>query len=131
MAFNVKDFVKDSQKSPVERVIDTVISASTNGKPNGLKGIAESTAKSFFNIAASYESVSAFSSTKTDNIVSGAADEFYALAGKNTARASKVDLNKLRRLSSEDTNTFLNNSNPATKIGAVKKGNSIEIISVL
>lgn len=131
MAFNVKDFVKDSVKSPVERIVDTAVTAATNGQPNGTKGIAESAAKSFFDIASSYESVSAFSSSKTDNIVSGAADEFYALAGKNSQRASKVDLSKLRRISNEDTTSYLNNTNPATKIGAVKNGSTIDIISVL
>ena len=131
MAFNVKDFVKDAVKSPVDRIIDSVVSSVTNGKPNSSKGIAENVAKTFFDVASSYESVSAFSSARTDNIVSGAADEFYAFAGKNSERASKVDLNRLRRLSTEDTSTFLNNVNPATKIGAVKKGNSIDIISVV
>lgn len=131
MAFNVKDFVKDSVKSPVERILDKVVSFASNGQPNGTKSIAQSTAKSFFDVAASYESVSAFSSTKTDNIVSGASDEFYALAGKNSERTSKVDLNRLRRISNEDTTSYLNNINPATKIGAVKKNNTIEIITVL
>lgn len=131
MAFNVKDFVKDFVKSPVERIVDSVVSAASNGKPNGTKNIAEASAKTFFDVAASYESISAFSTAKTDNIVSGAADEFYAIAGKNSQRASKVDLNRLRRRSSEDTKTFLDNVNPATKIGAVKKGNRIEIITVL
>ncbi len=131
MAFNVKDFIKDDMKSPIDRILDTIISSVSNGKPNSSKGIAESTAKSFFDVAASYESVSAFSSVKTDSIVSGAADDFYAFAGKNSERASKADLSKLRRLSSEDTNSYLNNVNPATKIGAVKKGNTIEIITVV
>lgn len=131
MAFNVKDFVKDSVKSPVERIIDTVVSAVSNGKPNGSKGMAESTAKSFFDVASSYESISAFSSIKTDSIVSGAADEYFAFAGKNSQRASRTDLSRLRRLSTEDTNSYLNNVNPATKIGAVKKGNTIDIISVV
>lgn len=131
MAFNVKDYVKDSQKSPVERVIDPAVANATNGQPNGTRGIAESTAKLTFDTAGSYENITALSSIKTDNIVSGAADEFYALAGKNTERASRVNLKRLRRISDEDTNSYLNNTNPATKIGAVKKGNSIEIISVL
>lgn len=131
MAFNVKDFIKNDVKAPVDRILDTITSAVSNGKSNGTKGIAESTAKSFFDVASSYESVSAFSSARTDNIVSGAADQFYAFAGKNSERASKTDLNKLRRISTEDTNSYLNNVNPATKIGAVKKGNTIEIITVV
>ena len=131
MAFNVKDFIKNGVKAPVDRILDTITSAVSNGKSNGSKGIAESTAKSFFDVASSYESVSAFSSARTDNIVSGAADQFYAFAGKNSERASKTDLNKLRRISTEDTNSYLNNVNPATKIGAVKKGNTIEIITVV
>ena len=131
MAFNVKDFVKDSVKSPVQRIIDKVVSSASNGQPNGMKNVAESTAKSFFDVAGSYESISAFASVKTDNIVSGAADEFFALAGKSSSRSSKADIRKLRRKSTQDTNSYLNNSNPATKIGATKKGNSIEILSVL
>lgn len=131
MAFNVKDFIKNDVKAPVDRILDTITSAVSNGKSNGTKGIAESTAKSFFDVASSYESVSAFSSARTDNIVSGAADQFYAFAGKNSERASKTDLNKLRRISTEDTNSYLNNVNPATKIGAVKKGNTIDIITVV
>lgn len=131
MAFNVNDYVKDSAKSPVDRIIDTVVRSSSNGKSNNAKSIAESTAKTFFDIASSYESVSAFSASRTDNIISGAADEFYALAGKNSDRTIKVDLNRLRRISSEDTNSYLNTVNPVTKIGAVKKNNTIEILSVL
>lgn len=131
MAFNVNDYVKDSAKSPVDRIIDTVVRSSSNGKSNNAKSIAESTAKTFFDIASSYESVSTFSASRTDNIISGAADEFYALAGKNSDRTIKVDLNRLRRISSEDTNSYLNTVNPVTKIGAVKKNNTIEILSVL
>lgn len=131
MAFNVKDFIKNDIKAPIDRILDVITSSASNGKANGSKGIAESTAKSFFDVAASYESVSAFSSAKTDNIVSGAADQFYAFAGKNSERASKTDINKLRRVSTEDTDSYLNNVNPASKIGAVKKGNTIDIISVV
>lgn len=131
MAFNVKDFIKDSAKSPVEQIIDTAVASASNGQPNGLKGIAEATAKSFFDVASSYEAVSAFSSAKTDSIVSGAADEYFAFAGKSSERASKGDLSRLRRLSSQDVNTFLSTVNPVSKIGAVKKGNTIDIISVL
>lgn len=131
MAFNVKDFIKNDIKTPIDRIIDTITSAVSNGKPSGSKGVAENAAKSFFDIASSYESVSAFSSVKTDSIVSGAADEFYAFSGKNSERASKADISKLRRISTEDTASYLSNVNPATKIGAVKKGDSIEIISVV
>ena len=131
MAFNVKDFIKNDVKAPVDRILDSITKAVSNGKPNGSKGVAENAAKSFFDVAGSYESVSAFSSVKTDSIVSGAADEFYAFSGKNSERASKADISKLRRISTEDTTSYVNNVNPATKIGAVKKGNTIEIISVV
>jgi hypothetical protein len=131
MAFNVKDFIKDDVKAPLNRIIDSITRAVSNGKPNSAKGVAESTAKSFFDIASSFESTSAFSSAKTDSIVAGDGDEFYAFAGKNSQRASKADLSSLRRLSSEDTKSYLKNVNPATKIGAVKKDNSVDIITVL
>lgn len=131
MAFNVKDFIKDDVKAPIDRILDSITRAASNGKPNSAKGVAESSAKSFFDIAASFESISAFSSAKTDAIVAGDGDEFYAFAGKNPQRASKADLSRLRRLSSEDTNSYLNNVNPATKIGAVKKDNTVNITSVV
>ena len=131
MAFNVKDFIKDDVKAPIERILDTITRAASNGKPNSAKGVAESTAKSFFDVAASFESISAFSSAKTDSIVAGDGDEYYAFAGKNSQRASRADLSRLRRLSTEDTNSYLVNVNPATKIGAVKKDNTLDIISVV
>lgn len=131
MAFNVKDFIKDDVKAPIDRILDSITRAASNGKQNSTKGVAESTAKSFFDVAASFESISAFSSAKTDSIVAADGDEFYAFAGKNPQRASKADLSRLRRLSNEDTNSYLKNVNPATKIGAVKKDNSVDIITVV
>jgi len=131
MAFNVKDFIKDDVKAPIERILDTITRSVSNGKPNSAKGVAESTAKSFFDVAASFESISAFSSAKTDSIVAGDGDEYYAFAGKNSQRVAKADLSRLRRLSTEDTNSYLVNVNPATKIGAVKKDNTLDIISVV
>jgi hypothetical protein len=131
MAFNVKDFIKDDLKAPIERILDKITRSASNGRSNNAKGVAESTAKSFFDVAASFESISAFSSAKTDSIVAGDGDEYYAFAGKNSQRASKADLSRLRRLSSEDTNSYLKNVNPATKIGAVKKNNTLDIKSVV
>jgi hypothetical protein len=131
MAFNVSNFVKTAAKSVQGKLLDTVISAATSKLPISLQSSASSTAQSLFNVGASFDSISAFSSQKTDSIVNQGSDMFYALAGKDPARVAGADLKKLRRRGLENVDTYLNDINPSTKIAAKKKNASMILDAVL
>ena len=131
MAFNVSNFVKTAAKSVQGKLLDTVISAATSKLPISLQSSASSTAQSLFNVGASFDSISAFSSQKTDSIVNQGSDMFYALAGRDPARVAGADLKKLRRRGLENVNTYLNDINPSTKIAAKKKNASMILDAVL
>ena len=131
MAFNVSNFVKTAAKSVQGKLLDTVISAATSKLPISLQSSASSTAQSLFNVGASFDSISAFSSQKTDSIVNQGSDMFYALAGKDPARVAGADLKKLRRRGLENVDTYLSDINPSTKIAAKKKNASMILDAVL
>lgn len=131
MAFNVGNFVKNTAQSAVDKLVNDVVGKVTSGLPMASQLLASSSAQTLFNIGASYESVQALTSKKTDAIISGAADEFFALAGKEISKAAKINVSKLRRSAMEDINTFLNDINPATKIASKKRKDALEILSVV
>ena len=104
MGFNVGKFVKGTGKSIANRVVNDVVTAATSALPTITVTSANSTAQSLFNVGASFESISAFATQRTDAIVSDAsADVYYALAGRDPARASAADIEQLRR---PDTNNI-------------------------
>jgi hypothetical protein len=131
MAFNASNFTKNTSKSAVEKLVDNVLSKVTSGLPMSAQLTTDSTAKTLFNIGASYESVEAFASRKTDSIISGAADEFFAIAGKAVNRASGAPITQLRRSSDESVNSYLENVNPTTKITSKRKRDEYEVLSVV
>lgn len=131
MAFNVNKFVKSAGKSIGGKLLDGVISAATSKLPMGLLSSATSTAESLFNVGASFDSISAFSTQKTDSIVNQGSDMFYALAGKDPARVAGADLKKLRRRGLENTNSYLSDINPSTKIAAKKKNASMILDAIV
>lgn len=122
MAFNVGKFVKSAAKSVGSRMLEDVITAASSKLPLNTVLAARSTATSLFNVGASYESISAFSTQKTDALIRDGAETYFALAGKDPARASSADVESLRRNGiNSDTNYFLNEVNPSTKIKMKKK----------
>ena len=129
MAFNVGNFVKSTAKSSVEKMVNNVVKDIVSGLPGGSQLITSSTAQSLFNVGASYESISSAASAKIDNIISGGADEFFAMAGRVVNRTGGVSLAKLRRASNDSLNVFLKEINPTTKIAAKRSRNEIEILS--
>lgn len=131
MAFDATQFVKDTAKSAAEKLVGDVVGSIIGGLPMSAKLVASSAAQSLFNVGASYESIQAFASKKTDSIISGADDAFFAFAGKTPSRVAGASLSKLRRQANEDINQFLDKINPATKIASKKKDSSVEIITVL
>lgn len=131
MGFNVGSFVADKAKSAVDRLVDDVVGNIVNGLPMSANRTASSVAESLFNIGASYTSVQALSSQKTDAIISGSADEFFALAGKVVNRTAGADLTKLRRTSGENIHDYINRVNPATKIQSKRDDDNLTIISVI
>lgn len=131
MAFNVGNFVKNTAQSAVDKLVNNVVGQITSGLPMASQLLASSSAQTLFNIGASYESVQALTSQKTDSIISGGAAEFFALAGKDITKAASINVSKLRRSALEDINTFLNDINPATKIANKKRKDELEILSVV
>lgn len=131
MAFNVGKFVKSSAKNVANRVLDDVVSAATSKLPLSFQSSARSTADSLFNVGASFESVSAFATQRTDSIINQGADVFFALAGKDPARAAAVDIAKRRRSNIDDADTYIQEINPSTKIAAKKREQAAAIIDAV
>lgn len=131
MAFNVSNFVKTAAKSVEGKLLDSVISAATSKLPISLLSSASSTAQTLFNVGASFDSISAFSSKKTDSIVNQGSDMFYALAGKDPARVAAADLKKLRRRGLENVDTYLSDINPSSKIAAKKRNASMILDAIV
>lgn len=130
MAFNVGSFVKNTAKSAVQRLKDNVVGNVVAGLPSNSKLVASSTAESLFNIGSSYSSVSAITAVTTDTIImGGAADDYFAMAGKNTSRTAGSSIRSLRQIGNESTQSYLNDLNPATKIAAKAESNQTTILS--
>lgn len=122
MAFNVGKFVKSAAKSVGSRMLEDVITAASSKLPLNTVLAARSTADSLFNVGASYESISAFATLRTDALIRDNAEEYFALAGKDPARSSASDITSLRRGGvDKDTSYFLNEVNPSTKIKGKKQ----------
>lgn len=131
MAFNPSNFVKDTTKSAIDRLVDRVLGNVTPGLPMNAQLTADSTAKALFNIGASYESVEAFASRRTDSIVSGAGDEFFALANKTIDRAAGASIADLRRAGTDTVDNYLQNINPATKVKSKRARDEYEVLAVI
>ena len=131
MGFSVGNFVKSASKSAVDRLVDNVVSSVSVGSPINVKSIASNISQSLLASGSSYASMSSITSLKTDSIISGAASEFFALAGKETGRSLGVSVSDLRRLSTDTLTSHLLNINPETKIAANKAKDQYEVLSVL
>lgn len=130
MAFNASNYVKDTDKTFTDRIVDPIVRSTTYGMPSSSASIATSTASSMLQQGSTEASAAQLASARTDNAINGGDDEYYAIAGKDPTRASRVSLQNLRR-NKLTTKDFVNNINPQTKIAAYKSDNTIEIITVL
>lgn len=131
MAFNVGNFIKGAAKPIVDRLLDDVISQTSRGLPMNVTSSAKSISESLFNAGSSFESISSLTSQKTDAIVNQGPDIFYALAGKDPARASAADLRRLRNINSDSTEHYINNINPSSAIEAKRRRDNEIIISAV
>jgi hypothetical protein len=120
MAFNVGNFVKSTAKTIVDRIVDNATNTAISGGSRNAQLIAKTTAQSLFNIGASFDSVEAFSTQKTDTILSGSPDEYFALAGKSPSRVAASSLPSLRRTRNESVQVYIDDVNPETKIANAK-----------
>ena len=125
MAFNIGKFVKSAAKTVGNKLLDDIVSSVTSQLPMNISSSARSTAETLFNVGASFDSISAFAAQKADSIVNQKAEVFYGLAGKDPARVASADLKKLRSRAVEDTNQFLTDVNPSTKIASKKRDASV------
>lgn len=130
MSFNVGNFVKSTSKTPTQKITDDVISRATNGLPTSVQSIASSSANALLNCGTSLSGVAAITSNMTDSVVSGGADEYFAIAGLVKSRAAG-SMSDVRRGSSEGIMNYLQNINPSTKINSRKGSDSLTILSVV
>ena len=121
MAFNVNSFAKSTSKSISGRIIDNATTNAIAGASRNAQLIARNTAQTLFNIGASFDSVEAFSTQKTDTILSNSPDEYFALAGKSPSRIAGTSLEALRRTGNESAQTYIDSINPQTKIANAKR----------
>ena len=132
MAFNVGNFVKSQAKSAVERLVSGVVGNVVSGLPRNSQLVASSTAQSLLNVGASYKSVSAFSASKVDSVVSGGDPHYAAATGKDVAkRASQPTVAAARNIGSDDLDTYIETLNPQTAIAAKKAKKSVEVLSAV
>lgn len=130
MAFNVGRFIKAAGKSVGSRLLDPVVTSASSGLPQGTVLAAKSTTDSLFNVGASFESISAFSTQRTDSLINDGADVFFALGGKDPARTAAADIERLRHSGFDNSASyFLNEINPSTKIRN-KKRDASGVVSV-
>jgi hypothetical protein len=129
MGFNVGNFIKDSAKSIIDSAVHNIIGNVVSNLATNSRLPAQNIAESMFNIGASYQSVSAFAAVKTDAIISGAANEYYALSGKDPNRTNQAKLSELRNTSTTDTLTYLRSINPRSKIANSKTDDRPEILA--
>lgn len=130
MAFNVSNYVKDADKPFTNRITDSIVNSTTYGLPTSSSTIATSTVDTMINAGASLTAAAELTAARTDNAIAGGSDVFYAIAGRDPTRASRVDLQKLRR-GKYNTKEYLNRVNPQTAIASYKSDNTIEIITVV
>jgi len=122
MAFNVGKFVKSTAKSAANRMLNDIVTSATSKLPLNTSLAARSTIDSLFNVGASFESISAFATQRTDSLINDNAETFFALAGKDPARAAAADIERLRHGGlDQNTNYFLEEVNPSTKIKRKKR----------
>jgi len=124
-------FVVDTLKSPLEKIVDGISSSIVGNLPLNTSSVAKSTAEALFSIGASYDSISSVAAAKTDSIVSGAPDEFFAFAGTNVSRTAGTSVSKLRSMQTETTAAYINEVNPSTKLARIENERADIFISVV
>ena len=129
MAFNPNDYLKDTSKSQLNKLSDSIVGSVVAGLPTSTTSVATSISQSLINIGSSFRAVDALTSLKTDNVISGAADAFFAIAGQNVDRAGS-SIADLRRTNNNLTD-IIQNVNPSTKISIEKSKDLYEVFSII
>lgn len=88
MSFNVGNFISNAVKSPIQKVVDSVVGQVASGIQSSVSSVASSFSQQLFSIGQSFDSISAISSLKVDSIVSGGASDYSGFAGKCVERLS-------------------------------------------
>lgn len=130
MGFNVGAFVKNTAKTALDIITDSIVNDVTAGLNKYSISSANSTAQSLTATGASYKTTAAITAQVTDSVVGRGDPYFYATAGKDVAKTAASNLSKNRNLGSEDTNFLLENVVPDTKI-ALKKADKAETIMAI
>ena len=131
VAFNASNFVKSISKTFTSRIVDNATNTAISGGARNAQLIAKNTAQSLFNIGASFDSIEAFSTQKTDTILSNSSDEYFALAGKAPSRLAASQLSTLRRTGNESSQVYFDEVNPQTKVANAKNSQEFVTLSAL
>lgn len=122
MGINNGSYIKESAKTASQRMTDDVINSAINSLPLSTRSITSTAARSLLNIGASFDSIDTFTRGIVDDVIEGALSEFYELAsGKDVASARN-------RSSDTNTNAFLSQVNPSTKLA---KSDELEVVIVV
>ena len=130
MAFNPNDYVKPSAKPFVQRAVDPAVSAATGGLAASSRNIAATTAESLFIAGSASQAVAGQTNSQADVLSSSVADEYYALANKSVARASRSDIASARMANKTHSDKYINRTAPQAKISKAREGKTVQVITI-
>lgn len=128
MSFSPDDYIK-SGKSPVQKMVNTIVNDLTSGMPNAAKSITSNISTSLLNNGVSFSSAKDAASLAADSVISGAAGEYQALASKITAKGIGSGLNINKTI--VGTKDYFSSVNPASKIKSKNAGYETIIVAVI
>jgi len=131
MGFNVGAFIKDTAKTALDIITSSIVNDVTAGLNKYSITSANSTAQSLTAVGASYKTTAAIAAQTCDVTTSRGDPFFYAVAGKDVAKAAATDITKNRNIGSEDTDYLLQNVVPDTKIALKKADKAETVLAVL
>lgn len=132
MSLFSRQYLKESDKTFVNRIIDTVVQGSAYRNRGNSALIADTTANEILSKSGvSASTLNKMVISRTNAAIQGGDDEYYAIAGKDPTRASRVSLRNIKKEKNVGIKEFLNYINPQSKIQKYKEDESIEIIAVL
>ena len=110
-------------------MIDQSISGLTNGLSSSTKSLAKSTTSYLLENGSTRSSIESITGSVVNTVVSGAAEEFYSLAGKVTNRLGGSSISDLR--GTVNLIDYLLDINPTSKISSKKSKDSYEVFAII
>lgn len=124
-------YTKLGSKTPVETLVNKVVTDNIVNRTASAEQITENTASSLLNTGTSYNSTSALAVQTSENILQDGADQFFAIAAKSVSRIAGADLSQLRRGASGSLADYMQSTLPSTKIASSRDDGDFETYSVI